>query len=357
MAEPFIGVLQFKYKEGIMSTTGKILIFIGMILTLGAMGFIIYNQINISKQQTAIQNQVIQQKTLIDGLVQSANTYTTKADLDNFISQNTNSLKAIQDNLAALGASLTAANVVTANSQGQVATNVASTSTTPSGTKPATTVTVACPSGGSVSCPTSDPFGYLSNLQTLALNENFATLQVPVGSVSFSAWQANPWSVNLLPRQYNVTSVIGTDENQRVYVDNQFTVKTNNKTYTIPITTAQTQQVYPTAKLSWWNPEVFGGADVGLSLNKFPSINGEFAPSVNFGFVTYGKYKTSPDWSFGQVGASYGVVSKRVMVDVTPVAYNLHTVLPFLHNTYVGPSLHVSTDGSIYGAVGLRVGF
>ena len=45
------------------------------------MGFIIYSQISISKQQQAIQDQVIQQKTLIDGIVQSANTYTTKADL------------------------------------------------------------------------------------------------------------------------------------------------------------------------------------------------------------------------------------------------------------------------------------
>jgi hypothetical protein len=340
-----------------MSTTAKILIFLATILALGGMGVIIYNQVNISKQQQAIQDQVIQQKALVDGLVQSANSYTTKADLNNFIQQNTDALKAIQDNLSSLGATITAANVVTANSQGQVATNVVSTSTTPSGNKPAAPTVVSCPNGGSVTCPTTDPFGYQTNIQTLALNEKFSTLAVPIGSVSFNASQQAPWSVNIQPRQYNVTSVIGTDENERVYVDNKFTVKVADKTYTVPITTAQTEQVYPTAKLSWWNPGLYGGADGGLSLNRFPAVQGEFAPSINFGFITYGKYKTSPDWSFAQVGASYGTVSKRVMVAVTPVAYNLHNVLPILHNTYVGPAIHFSTDGAIYGTMGLRLGF
>jgi hypothetical protein len=339
-----------------MSVTAKVLVFLGSILALGALGFIIYNQIDIAKQQQAIQNQVLQQKTLIDGLVQSSNTYTTKSDLNNFVQLNTSALQAIQANLNSLGASITAANVVTTNSQGWVANGVASTSSTPSGSKEPGT-TVACPSGGSVTCPNGDPFNYQSNLQTLALNENFTTLNVPIGSVSFDASKQAPWNVDILPRKYNVTSVIGTDENQRIYVDNQFNVLVNGKTYNVPITTAQTQQVFPSPKLSWWNPMIFAGLDGGLSLNKFPIVQGEFAPSVNFGAISYGKYKTSPDWSFVQVGASYGTVSKRVMVDVTPVAYNLHTLLPLLHNTYVGPSLHISTDGTLYGELGLRVGF
>ena len=180
---------------------------------------------------------------------------------------------------------------------------------------------------------------------------------MPIGSVSFDATKPDPWSETIQARQYNVTSIIGTDQNQRVYVDNQFTVTANNQTYTIPITTAQTQQVYPSPKLTWWNPELFGGADVLLSVNKFPSVQGELAPSVNFGFISYGKYLASPDWSFAQVGVSYGTVSKRAMVAITPIAFNLHNLLPVLHNTYVAPAIHISTDGTIYGGVGLRLGF
>ena len=340
-----------------MSTTAKVLIFIATILALGGMGFIIYNQINLSKQQQAIQDQIIQQKTLVDGIVQSSNQYTTKADLDAFIQSNTNNLKAIQDNLASLGASITAANVVTVNSQSQVATNQPSSGTGPSNPNPTKPTVVPCPSGGSVTCPTNDPYGYQTTAQTYTLNEDFATLKVPFGTVSFSAWQQNPWGVNVSPRKYNVTSVIGTDENERVYVDNQFTVEVADKTYVLPITTAKTQQTYPTPKFSWWNPEIYGGLDGGLSLNRFPSVQGEFIPSIDFGFMTYGKYKTSPDWSFAQVGVGYAAVSKRVTVDVTPVAYNLHSILPVLHNTYVAPALHISTDGSIYGTFGLRLGF
>jgi hypothetical protein len=340
-----------------MSVTAKILIFVGMILALGAMGLIIYNQIHISQQQQAIQEQVIQQRALVDGLVQSANQYTTKEDLNKFIQQNTNDLKAIQANLASLGASITAANVVTANSQGQVATNLPSTGTGTANPNHVNPTVVTCPSGGTVTCPNADPFGYQNAQQKFALNEQFSTLKVPIGEVSFSAWQQNPWSVNISPRQYNVISVIGTDENQRVYVDNKFTVKVADKTYTLPITTAKTEQVYPSAKVSWWNPQLYGGADGGMSLNKFPNIQGEFTPSLDFGFITYGKYKTRPDFSFAQVGVGFGTVSKQVMFNITPVAYNLGNVLPLIHNTYVAPSLHISTDGAVLGMLGLRLAF
>lgn len=339
-----------------MSTTAKVLIFIATILALGGMGVIIYNQINISKQQQAIQDQVIQQKALVDGLVQSANSYTTKQDLNNFIQQNTGDLKAIQDNLSSLGASITAANVVTANSQGQVATNVASTSTTPSGVKPTVPIVVGCPGGGTVTCPNSDPFGYQANQQTLALNEDFSNLKVPFGSVSFNAWQQAPWSVNIAPRQYNVTSVIGTDENQRVYVDNKFTVKVADKTYTVPITTAQTQQVYPTAKFSFWNPRLFltTGGSINLS-----QLGGEANLGTTVGMMSYGKFLTNPDISVLQIGAAYQVVSKKPALILNPVSIDIGHLFPnkLINNTYLGPSVQLDTNKNFSAGVNLSIGF
>src|ERR1700687_1824980 len=172
-----------------MSLSTKILVWLGVIVAIGALTFIIYNQINISKQQQAIQQQVLQQVALVNGLVQSANQYTTKEDLNKFIQQNTDDLKAIQNNLASLGAHITAANVVTANSQSQVATNLPSTSTGTTNPNSSTATVVNCPNGGTVTCPNADPFGYQNAQQTFAINEDFGspTLKVPFGSVSFSA--------------------------------------------------------------------------------------------------------------------------------------------------------------------------
>jgi len=340
-----------------MSTTGKILIFIGMIITIGCLGFVIYNQINISKQQQAIQTQVLEQRALVDGLVQSANQYTTKADLNAFIQQNAGDLKAIQDNLSSLGAQITAANVVTANSQGQSGNNLPSSGTGPVNPKPPTAVVVNCPNGGTVNCPNTDPYGYQSKQQDFALNEDFATLKVPFGTVSFSAWQQNPWSQNILPRTYNVTSVIGTDENQRVYVDNKMTVTSGGKQYTIPITTAKTEQTYPSAKWSFWNPQLFLGADANLSLTKFPAVQGEFVPNLTFGAISYGQFKTTPDVSVLQVGAGYAAITKRPVLTIVPVAFNLHKVIPIIQNTYLAPTIQISTDGTVYGGGGLHLHF
>ena len=340
-----------------MSLSTKILIWLGVIATAGALTFIIYNQVNNAKQQAAIQQQLIQQKALVDGLVQSANQYTTKADLDAFIQQNAGDLKAIQDNLNSLGAQLVAANVVTADSSGQDTGNLPSTGTGPSNPTPVTPVVENCPNGGTVTCPNTDPYGYQKNQQNFTLNEDFATVKVPVGTVSFSAWQPNPWSVDVPPREYKVTNVIGTDENQRVYVDNKFTITEGTQTYTVPIKTDQTEQVYPSPKFYWWNPQLVGGADAGMSLSRFPAVQGEFAPSVSLGIMSYGKYKTQPDLSVLQAGIAYESVTKRAGVVITPVAVNLGTVLPVVHNTYVAPSVHISTDGTVYGDVGLRLQF
>lgn len=341
-----------------MSTTGKILIFLGMIIALGCLGFVIYNQINIAKQQTAIQAQILEQKALVDGLVQSANQYVSKSDLNAFIQQNSGDLKAIQDNLSSLGAQITAANVVTANSQGQTGNNLPSSGTGSANPKPPTAVVVNCPNGGSVSCPNTDPYGYQTKQQDFALNEEFSTLKVPFGTVSFSAWQQNPWSQNILPRTYNVTSVIGTDENQRVYVDNKMTVTSGGKEYTIPITTAKTEQVYPSATFSFWNPHLFMTGGGGVNFAQLP-IQGSANAGIVLGIMSYGKYKTNPDVSVLQLGAGYQTGTGRATVILNPVAFNIgHLVgTSLINNTYIGPSLQLDTKANFLGGLNLTIGF
>jgi len=171
--------------------------------------------------------------------------------------------------------------------------------------------------------------------------------------VGFSAWQEKPWSIDIKAREYNVTSVVGTDENQRMYFENKFSLKVDGKEYDVPIKTATTKQIYPEAKFSWWNPQLFMAVDGGVGLSP---VRGEFTPGVRVGIMSYGKYKTQPDFSVLQVGGGYGTVSQRPQLVVSPVMYNIGQHIPLMHNTYIGPSLGIGTDGNVSIMGGIAVG-
>jgi hypothetical protein len=330
----------------------KILLIVGAIITAGALGLIIYNQFEHKAQLTAIQTQVVQQQQLIDGIVRSQSSYASSADLAKFAADNDINLKAIQANLTTLNSSLAAINVITVTSTGQTTTNQSSTGTGPANPKPPTT-TVACTNG---TCPNPDPNGFMKAEQQLALNEDFGTLKVPFGTVGFSAWQAAPWNTTILPRTYNVDTVVGTDANERQTFYNKFTVDVGGHTYDIPIAKATTEQQVPTATWSWWNPRILMGLDGGINISR---VKGEFTPSVNLGIMSYGQYKTTPDFSILEVGLGYGTVNKTGELVITPVSYNIGKKLfsPLMNNTYIGPSLQIGTDGSFGVGAGLRVGF
>src|SRR5271155_313337 len=114
------------------STLGKILVFIGIILSLGLLCFVVYTQHQLSVQQTAIQTEQIAQRQLIDGVVRSQTTWATKADVSTLLASNgvnAAALAAIQADMSSVKASLTTANVVTVNSQAQNTTNQTSNGT------------------------------------------------------------------------------------------------------------------------------------------------------------------------------------------------------------------------------------
>jgi hypothetical protein len=329
----------------------KIVVAIATVVTFGALGLIIYNQEQHKAQLAQIQSQVVAQQQLVDGIVRSQSSYATSADLAKFASDNSINLQAIQDNLKQLNSQLAAINVVTTNSTPQNGSNLASTGTGPANPTPPP-ATVACTNG---TCPNQDPYGYQKAQQQFTLNEDFGTLKVPFGQVGFSAWQQNPWSVTIPERTYNVDTVVGTDVNERQTFYNKFTVNVDGKTYDIPIAKATTEQQVPTASWSWWNPRILLGTDGGININH---ISGEITPSVSLGIMSYGQYKTTPDFSILEVGVGYGAVNKTGELVITPVAYNLGKKLfsPLMNNAYIGPSLQIGTDGSFGVGLGLRVG-
>jgi hypothetical protein len=333
-----------------MSVTGKILIFLGMLLALGALGFVIYTQHQLSAQQTAIQTEQLAQRQLIDGVVRAQTTWATKEDVAALLASNgvnAAALAAIQADMSSVKASLTTANVVVVNSQAQNTTNQDSTGTGTVNPTPPTQV---------AGCPNPDPFGYMKAQQQYQLNEQFGTVKVPFGTVGFSAFQTNPWSANITARQYTVDNVIGTDENQRNVVYNQVNIKEGNNTYTLPITSSTTKQVYPSAKFSFWNPRLFLTAGGSADLSH---IAGDANFGTTFGIMSYGKFKNNPDVSVLQVGIGYQVVDKSPTLILNPVSVNVGHVIgtTLVNNTYLGPSIQYDTHQNVFAGLNLSIGF
>ena len=334
-----------------MTLSTKIIIAVTAIVAICLASFIIYKQIEISNQQTAIETQVVKQKELVDGITRSMNEYASKNDIEKFIKDNGINLKAIQADMSTLHAEIKSVNVVTIISGGKQGDNLPTDHTGPANPNPQIP-TVPC-NGQNVPCPNADQFGYLKNRQDLPLTEPFGTLQVPIGEVGFSAWKPMPWMINIRPRTYKFSSVTGIDENQREYFYNKMTITVDGKDYDVKIDNATTKQIYPTATFSWWNPRLFLGIDGGYNLT---ATKGEFTPSANIGIMSYGMYKNQPDFSILEFGIGYGSISNKAQLVVTPATYNVGKHIPLMTNMYIGPSIHFGTNGDVSLMGGLRVG-
>lgn len=325
-----------------MSLSTKILLILAAFLTLGAASFIIYKQIEISNRQSAIETQIINQKQLTDNITRSLNQYTTKDDIEKFIKENNINLKVIQEDLSKLNASILAINTTNIHSNGSKGSNIPSTSTGPANPNPQTNPT--------------DQYGYLKTQQNFKLNEKFANVTVPIAEVGFSAWKKEPWTENILPRTYKSSSVIAIDENQRHIIYNKFSIEVDGKSYDITLDKAETKEVYPEAKFSLWNPRFFMN---GNFLANLSNMQPEISPGLSVGFMSYGRYLNTPDFSLLHIGVSYGLQSNKPSFNFAPINYNIGKLLPgnLVSNTYVGPSMQVNTSGNVMIGAGFSIGF
>jgi hypothetical protein len=351
----------------LLSLQDKIIIILIAVLTLGIFSFVLYNQHESAIQQQAIQTQLVATQQLADNINRAMSSFATTQQLQAFAQQNDVNLKVIQANLTTLNASLTAISVATANSSGQTATSVPSSGSTPSGS-PEPVATVNC-NGNPVSCPTIDPYGYLSKQQQLNLNENFpaptatagsqaAAIIVPIGQVGFTASQAQPWSVNIAPRSYNLTTTLGTknDDTGQQVAYNQLTITESGKNYNVPISNNQFVQQVPTPKFNFWNPRLYFGVEGGINVD---AVKGEVVPNIGLSVMSYGvPGNSNPDWAILGVGAGFGTVSKDVQISVAPFSYNLGTVFkPLVRDLYVAPTMDIDPlNGNLTFGAGVRVG-
>jgi len=326
-----------------MSLLNKILIILGSLLLIIGLGFIIFKQHEIAKRQEAIETQISQQKEIADNIMRSQSKFSTKEDLENFVTQNNLNLKAIKEDLDKLNARLVFANTFASNSKGQVSSNLPSTSTGSNNPEPE-----------KLTC---DPHNYMKLEQKLSLNEKFSNTEVPFGEVGFSAWQSKPWSVNIKPREYRSANVVGTDENEKVYVYNKFSVVVDHKEYDVKISKAETKQEYPEAKFSFFNPKVFLSTGVAVNVSQAP-VKGSVNLGATVGFMSYGKSKLNPDLSILQLGAGYETGTQLPSLVVKPINVNIGNLLStkVISNTYLGPSFQIDSKQNVFIGAGLSVG-
>lgn len=326
---------------------GIALAIIGLIL---GMAFIIKRQNDTIKAQEAmVEKSLVEFRELKDGSVRAQAQYTK--DLEAWAKQNKIDLGPIQDDIKNLDAKMIGISTLLASTPGYKGTNLPSTGKVPRPEGPSPVI-VPCPSGGSVECP--DTFGYGSNTQVLKLNEPFSDgKSIPFGQTEFRAWEKDPWSLEIYPRTYSVTTVLGQDEDGRHYTYHKFAIESDGKSYPVKINESKFVEELPDADFHF-SPRLYLGVSVGAQV--YPEPNAEVIPNVQVSLFSYGQTKVRPDWTFVGLGVGYESQSQSMGVLLTPIGYNVGNHLPLIENLFVGPSISVNTQGGVSVMGGLMVG-
>lgn len=319
------------------------------IVVLGIVGFLIFKIHKQSEMISDINTKMMVQKELADNIIRSQDEFAKTKDIENFAKQNNINIDTIKDDLNKLNANVKSINVVSVKSIGN---NIKDIKSTNIGEKNPNQISeiLECIDN---KCINPDKYGYLNSEQKLTLEEPFSNNKVPLGNISFSAWKNAPWGIDLYPREYMVTTIVGEDENQRQYHYNKFSVKVNNKIYDIKIDSSKTLNEYPEAKFHLFNPRLYLGIDGGLNLKK---INPQFGPNIGINFMSYGRYIVQPDFTILGIGVGYDINNKNPLLLINPFSYNIGNDLPLINNTYLGPSLTLTKDGDFGVVLNLTVG-
>jgi hypothetical protein len=326
--------MNWKIKTGI---AGIIILLIAVLI------FIIKVQRDTIDRLKVIETSVVESKDIGNGIIRAQSSYVTKSDLERMLRDQGLSIEAIRKDLSVFDAEVKGVHTVTVVTPGYSGKNIETTTQTPN------------PNPPTPDQPLTDPNGYFSNQQWLSLTEPFGDgTGVPFGSVGFSAWQEKPWSLEILPRKYNSTTVLGLDENGRHYAYSVFQIEVDGKTYRVPIDQASLVEEYPSPKLSF-NPRLYLAIDGGIIAN--PPMHTEIAPSIGLSLFSYGQTKTSPQWSILTVGIGYATQQKSPVAIVSPINYNIGKNLPLIDNLHIGPSISVDVKGNVGLYLGARVAF
>lgn len=328
----------------------KFAVIAATVIVILCMAFIIKRQHDsIKSQEAMMEKTMVEFRELKDGSVRSQAQYTK--DLEAWAKQNKIDLAPIQKDIADLDAKMIGISTLLTSTPGYKGTNLSSSSQVPRPSGPGPQI-ITCPPGGSVECP--DTFGYGSNAQVLKLGEPFSNgTSIPFGQAEFRAWESKPWSLEVYPRTYSVTTVLGQDEDGRHYTYHKFAIQTNGQTYPVKIDESKFVEELPESEFRF-SPRLYLGVDVGAQV--YPLPNAEVAPNIQVALFSLGRTKIQPDFTFVGLGVSYESQAQTMGVMLTPFSYNIGNHIPLVDNMYVGPSVSVNMTGGVTVAGGIRVG-
>lgn len=327
-----------------------------IILLIGLLSIVIYQQIQLKNQQLEIEKSIVQQKELSNLVLRSMSSYASKEDIDNIARSYNLNLDEIKKDLSKLDANFSSLNKVTVVSNGYTQSNLPSdnvTNVNPNDGTDNNGNVISCSNGDQKIECIQDPLNYFKTTQYFNLTEKFSNTNIPIGNVGFTASKSKPWSVSILDRKYNLINVIGKDRDGRDYVYNKFVINVDNKDYEIKITDARTVQEYPESKISWFNPRLMLGSDFGAKLSPFEA---NISPNITIATTSYGKYNKQPDFYFVNIGLGYDAVSRSPNITFAPVIYNFGKHLPAVYNSYIGPSVSMDFKQNLGINLAIRVG-
>lgn len=202
--------------------------------------------------------------------------------------------------------------------------------------------------------PGEDRWGYTRAKQTLRLTEPFAAgIEVPFGTVSFSAWQREPWDVEVTPRTYKALSVGATDAAGKRRVYTQFFIEADGRRVQLPVSDVQYVEDAPSSVLAWrFHPM--------LSLGVGPFVLRESGvaawPGLGLQLAGFGPVGGYEEWSFATVGFGFEPRLGEFGLSLVPAAYNVGGPLPWVDNLFVGPQVAVGAHGAVSVGLALQVG-
>lgn len=341
-----------------MKLSHKIVLGILAVALLAAVVAIIKLQWDLKSQNDLLRQQVVEMKQLQDGIVRSQSEIMSKEDFKKFSDNLDLNLDAIQKDLDQFDANIKGIGTLIATSRGVKATGLPSTNTSPRPEDPNNPNELPTCSDGVCE----DPYGYLTYSQHRSLFEPFSDdVQVPIGEVTFEAWKESPWSLNLVPRQYKVNTVLGTDEDGRHYVYNRFQIEADGETHDIPIEQSEFVEEMPEASFKW-DPHVRLGVSIGPSIATGglkpdqPRVRAEVQPTLDVSLFSYGQTRVNPEWMFLGIGIGYETQNNDLGILINPVDYNIGEHIPLINNLYLGPTIGTDLSGNIFVGGGIRVG-
>lgn len=300
---------------------------------------LLYDQLQKQKQLSA---DMIEFKQLAEGISRSSTGYATRKDINAFAKQLDIKLDVIEKDLNKLDADVEGVQSIRVISSGFTGSNIGSTRVEER------TIVHESNTTNNVF---NDPNNYYKSAQVLSLNEKFSNVQVPFGEVSFKAWEKKPWGVDVYPREYNVVTVIGEDDDGKMYTYNKLSMNVNGEKFDVQINESKFLEKLPSKKFRF-NPILYLGTDVGFYVNN-PRV--DIIPNLQVSLFSYSQSRLLPDFTFLGLGLGYATQENSLSFMLTPVNYNLGKVIPLIKNFYVGPTVSLDTIGNIGVHLGFRV--